>query len=411
MINNNTQQNNSVNIGTKSESTIYLKKSELPKNVSSFRNDAGYISASTLENWLKMHSYLSKSEITALINKSNLVVIDSINNQYDEDAINRLNTDVVSIKGEIVAIKERLNDVESGYISIDKEDDFATQTQINTITNNITNITNSINQITSDTSSFAKKSEIPTKVSQLTNDAGYLTKQQDLSQYAKKSELKDYAKKSDVNNNFASKTWVNEQGFLKTVDTPDLSGYAKKTDLKDYAKTSSLSSYVKKSDVKDYVTKDWVESQGYLKDSPDMSGLATKNWVEGQKYAKKSELGQYAKSYELSQYAKRDTVYTKDQINATFPTKTEVSNTYITKDEVRKGYLRLEDYRGLKDATVINDTYKYKTLEDIEVNLNHLMSGFYIVDGQDVVIVKDHKIINIFKDGMPSTSVEWEWED
>ena len=53
MINKNTQQNNSVNIGTISESTIYLKKSELPKNVSSFKNDVGYMSKSDHNTCLK----------------------------------------------------------------------------------------------------------------------------------------------------------------------------------------------------------------------------------------------------------------------------------------------------------------------------------------------------------------------
>jgi hypothetical protein len=38
-------------------------------------------------------------------------------------------------------------------------------------------------------SSYAKKSEIPSKTSELTNDSGFLTQHQDLSSYAKKSDL------------------------------------------------------------------------------------------------------------------------------------------------------------------------------------------------------------------------------
>jgi hypothetical protein len=49
---------------------------------------------------------------------------------------------------------------------------------------------------------YAKKSEIPTKVSQLNNDSGYLTEHQSLVDYAKKTEvletLAEYAKKSEV---------------------------------------------------------------------------------------------------------------------------------------------------------------------------------------------------------------------
>ena len=53
MINNNQEKNTNISTGTKSESNIYLKKSELPKNVSSFKNDAKYISESALTVWLK----------------------------------------------------------------------------------------------------------------------------------------------------------------------------------------------------------------------------------------------------------------------------------------------------------------------------------------------------------------------
>ena len=44
---------------------------------------------------------------------------------------------------------------------------------------------------TVDLANYAKKSEIPTKVSQLSNDKGYLTSHQSLADYAKKSETVD----------------------------------------------------------------------------------------------------------------------------------------------------------------------------------------------------------------------------
>lgn len=46
--------------------------------------------------------------------------------------------------------------------------------------------------------SLAEKSEIPTKVSQLTNDNGYLTQHQDLSAYAKTADLGSLATKDTV---------------------------------------------------------------------------------------------------------------------------------------------------------------------------------------------------------------------
>ena len=53
-----------------------------------------------------------------------------------------------------------------------------------------------------DLSEYAKKSEIPTKVSAFENDAGYLTEHQDLSEYAKKTELPtEYVKSAAVQGN------------------------------------------------------------------------------------------------------------------------------------------------------------------------------------------------------------------
>ena len=311
MINNNTSKNTNVNTGTKIETNIYLKKSELPKNVSSFKNDVGYISESALNAWMKEHSYLSKNEINALISKANLVVVDKINKTYDDDALALLTRKVNELAGEVLKIKDKL----TGFISIDKEDSFATKSDLSGVNNKITNISTKlgsintqISQINTTASQKADKSEIPTKVSQLENDVPYLT-QQSLNGYVKESKLANV--------------------------------------LKDYIRKSS--------------------------------------------------------------------VYDKSQINDAFPTKKAVSDTYITKDEVRKGYLRIEDYRGLKDATVINDSYKNETVDEFKSHINNLMSGFYIVNQKDVIIVKKRpdgtcEIVNIFKDGVSQVDTTIYWE-
>ena len=311
MINNNTSKNTNVNTGTKIETNIYLKKSELPKNVSSFKNDVGYISESALNAWMKEHSYLSKNEINALISKANLVVVDKINKSYDDDALALLTRKVNELAGEVLKIKDKL----TGFISIDKEDSFATKSDLSGVNNKITNISTKlgsintqISQINTTASQKADKSEIPTKVSQLENDVPYLT-QQSLNGYVKESKLANV--------------------------------------LKDYIRKSS--------------------------------------------------------------------VYDKSQINDAFPTKKAVSDTYITKDEVRKGYLRIEDYRGLKDATVINDSYKNETVDEFKSHINNLMSGFYIVNQKDVIIVKKRpdgtcEIVNIFKDGVSQVDTTIYWE-
>lgn len=79
-----------------------------------------------------------------------------------------------------------------------------------------------------DLSAYAKKTEVPTKTSQLTNDSGFLTQHQDLSSYAKKSEVP--TKTSQL---------TNDSGFL--TQHQSLSGYAKTSDH--YTKTESDNKY------------------------------------------------------------------------------------------------------------------------------------------------------------------------
>lgn len=337
MVNNNTQKT-TVTVGTVSESNIYLKKSELPKNLSSFKNDVGYISSSSLALWMKEHSYLSKSEINALISDSNLVVIDSINKQYDEDALRILDAKVNDMAGEIVAIKDKLREIDGNYIISDKEDTFATKGDIRIINTKIQNITTEISNI--DLSNLATKAEIPvipeipSKVSQLENDKGYLTQHQSLAGYAKKSELPDTSKfitKDDIpsTEGLATQTWVKNQGYLK--DHQSLKNYVKKSELPDTS---------------DFVTKDelpvvptglasqqWVKDQGYLKDHqslknyakkselpdtsqfitkddiPSVEGLASKEWVKGQGYLTDHQsLKNYATKSEIKDLASKEWV-------------------------------------------------------------------------------------------------------
>ena len=374
---------------------------------------------------MKEHSYLSKNEINALISKANLVVVDKINKTYDDDALALLTEKVNDLAGEVTAIKDKL----TGFISIDKEYSVATKSDLSGVNSKITNINTKlgnintqISQINTTSSQKADKSEIPTKVSQLENDVPYLT-QQNLNGFVKESKLtstlKDYAKKSSLpDGTIATQEWIDSQHFL--TEGQDLSNFVQKQDLNSYVKNSALNdklaTVAKKSDITGMATQKWVNEQGFLKsESQDLSGFATKSWVEGKNYVTPSQLGQYAKKSDLSQYAKKTDVYTKDQINSTFPTKKEVSDTYITKDEVRKGYLRIEDYRGLKDATVINDSYKDETVDEFKSHINNLMSGFYIVNQTDVIIVKKRpdgtcEIVSMFKDGIPQidTTIYWE---
>ena len=459
MINTNIDKPTQKSTATISESNIYLKKSELPQNVSSFKNDVGYISSSALGTWLKEHAYISKTEIMSLINKANLVVVDTVNKSADSEAINRLNQEIKGIKGEIGAIKDILENINSTYVSTERIKSLATKTDISNLSDEIDTISTSLSNIdlsniatkdeipildgyakedwvrrqgyitSSALSGYVKKSDIPTLKEYATkdwvNEQGFLTEVQDLSDLVKKTELKDYVKTTYLNN-YAKKSDL-PTDYVKESDLSDyvkasaisstLNDYAKKSSLSEYVKTSTfnnkLNSLVTKADINGYATQEWVNEQGFLTESQDLSGFATK--TELKDYVKTTSL-----SNTLNNYTKKNTVYTKNESDFKFLSKIDASDIYLTKTSadvqfaskqmVEREYLKIEDYRGLKDATVINDEYKDKSLKDLKGDLNGLMNGFYIVNHDDIVVVKDHNVVNLFQDGTPHAVIEWKEE-
>ena len=409
MINTNIDKPTQKSTATISESSIYLKKSELPQNVSSFKNDVGYISSSALGTWLKEHAYISKTEITSLINKANLVVIDTVNKSTDREAINRLNQEIKGIKGEIGAIKDILENINSTYVSTERIKSLATKTDIANLSDEIDEISTSLSNI--DLSNIATKDEIPLLDGYAKEDwvrrQGYLKTHQSLVGYAKKSDLPtDYVKESDLS----------EYVKVSAISSA-LNDYAKKSSLSEYVKTSTfnnkLNSLVTKADVNGYATQEWVNEQGFLTESQDLSEFATKTDLKD--YVKITSLNNT-----LNGYAKKNSVYTQNESDLKFLSKIDASDIYLTKTSaddqfaskqmVEREYLRIEDYRGLKDATVINDEYKDKSLKDLKGDLNGLINGFYIVNNDDIVVVKDHNVVNLFQYGTPHAVIEWKEE-
>ena len=405
MINTNTDKPTQKPTATISESSIYLKKSELPQNVSSFKNDAGYISSSALSTWLKEHAYISKTEITSLINKANLVVVDTVNKSADSKAINRLDL----IEKEIAEIKTILENINKTYVSTERIKSLATKTDIANLSDEIDTISTNLSNI--DLSSIATKDEIPILDGYAKEDwvrrQGYLKTHQSLVGYAKKSDLPtDYIKESDLSE------------YVKVSEiSSTLNDYAKKSSLSEYVKTatfnSKLNSLAKKSDIEGYATQKWVNEQGFLTKNQDLSEFATKTDLKD--YVKIKSLNNT-----LNGYVKKNSVYTQNESDSKFLSKIDASDIYLTqtfadvkfasKEMVESEYLRIEDYRGLKSTIVINDDYKEKSLEVLKGDLNKLINGFYIVNHTDVVIVKDHDVANIFKDGTPQTVIKWKEE-
>lgn len=135
-----------------------------------------------------------------------------------------------------------------------------------------------------DLNTKADKSAIPTKVSQLTNDKGYLTSHQDISEKADKTYVDtELAKKSNTSHTHS----YNDLTDKPTI--PSTSNLATKTELKNGlgtkadkssipTKTSQLtndSGYIT-SVPSEYVTENELNAKGYLTEHQDISNLATK---------------------------------------------------------------------------------------------------------------------------------------
>lgn len=163
---------------------------------------------------------------------------------------------------------------------------------------------------------YALKSElpsVPTKVSELENDLGFLTEHQDLSDYALKSDIPDtseFAKVNDLQNYVALGTFDAAVNRLESADAA-LAGLvgskADKTALEAYAlKTElpNLEDYAKEQYVVDYV----AEAIANAKLEGDSSN------IDLSIYAKKSDLGNYPGFDTVIDYVNAATNATRVQI-------------------------------------------------------------------------------------------------
>ena len=433
---NNTTNKPTVTVAKVSESNIYVKQSDLDKmTLGSFKNDVGFISSSALSTWMREHSYLSRNEITALINKANLVVIDSINKEYDDDAISRLNEDVSDMKGEIVAIKDKLRDIDGDYIKADTEQSLAKKADIRSINSKIENINNQITNIgnTINSFDFAEKDDIPTKVSQLQNDSNYLTEHQSLNGLARTSELKKFATKDELNNleipsieGLASENWVKDfvnsknfltkhqslSGLARVSQIPDISGLAEKSEIptkvsqlendKGYLdKHQSLAGYAKTSDLKGLATekfvKDYVDHAVNDAEELDLS-IYAKNVDLSKLSSTVSSLSKSLKGYakssdipDVSKFVKKDELPTTD-ISGLAPKDWVESQGYL-KSQSLKGYVKESAIKDMATKSWVESALADIINESGDIDL----SGFAKIEDIPTDYITPSVLTNILK--------------
>ena len=194
---------------------------------------------------------------------------------------------------------------------------------------------------------YAKSETVPTKVSDLENDANYITLND-----VPATDLTDYAKSADV-----SATYVTKEEFEDYVlsggqaDAIDLSVYAKSADVN--AALAELEGKIPaEQDLTNYATKEEVNALNI----PSVEGLASETYVNEKVAAieipvvptKVSDFENDAKYITLSEVPATDLTkyYTKTDIDGKFAD-------YATKDEVDA--LNIPSVEGLASETYVNE--------------------------------------------------------
>lgn len=156
-----------------------------------------------------------------------------------------------------------------------------------------------INEKLGEIEHLAKKSEVPSKLSQLTNDSGFATEnyvnsaienidipEVDLSGYALKSEIPtNYL--TDIPTEYITESELNAKGYLTQHQSLEglateqyvTEGLAAKQPVGDYALKSEIPTDYLKSVPAEYVTEYELNSKGYLTTNQALEDFATQEYV------------------------------------------------------------------------------------------------------------------------------------
>ena len=288
-------------LATKGELNDYIKKGELPDFLTDSDLD-GYVKVEDLTDYVKTEDIAdlaSKSDLDGYVKVEDLVdflTSSDLDGYATKSYVDKKITDIIggapetldTLKeiaealednatmtqvAEAISTKANTADVytktevdekidalptEGSFPEIDGSEEKEFTPGLATVEGVIDYVADSISQAAPDLTPYAKKEElptVPTNVSEFTNDAGYLTEHQDLSDYAKNVDLIDFLTASDLDDYV--KTEVLE-GYLTPEDIADL---AAKSDLDGYVKVEDAIEFLTASDLEPYATKSYVDKK------------------------------------------------------------------------------------------------------------------------------------------------------
>ncbi len=239
---------------------------------------------------------------------------------------------------------------DSGYLTSHQSlSAYSTTSQMNTAISNAT-------------SGLAKTTAIPTKVSQLTNDKGYLTEHQSLSAYSTTAQMNTaisnatsgLAKTSDIPTKVSQLD--NDKGYL--TEHQSLTEYAKKTDIP--TSTSSLTNN------SGYITIADVEAKGYLTEHQSLDGYAKTSDIPTKVSQLTNDSGYLTEHQSLSAYSTTEEVDGKISTATSGLAKTSdipVNTSDLTNDS---GYITIADVEAKGYLTEHQSLSGYATEEWVE---------------------------------------------
>ena len=227
----------------------YAKKTDIPSKTSQLTNDSDFVTKTDLNTKLDataytavdLSSYAKKSDIPTVPSKTSQLTNDSgyitgvdLSN-YDtvEDVDSKLSTklDATAYTSPDLSSYAKKTDIPSKTSQLTNDSDFVTKTDLNTKLD-------ATAYTASDLSEYAKKTDIPNKTSQLTNDSGYInqdTLQETVKHYVTTDTLQKHvndfdsklsAKQDKVNNIVVGKTVSYTLQSVSESEWENLSGSA-----------------------------------------------------------------------------------------------------------------------------------------------------------------------------------------
>ena len=296
--------------------SAYAKIADLPivpTKVSDLENDANYATKEELSQ-IDLSEYAKTADlpvvptkVSDLTNDAEYITNDALANYATKEELSQIDLSEYAKQSDIPTVPTKVSDLEN-------DANYATKEELSQI----------------DLTGYAKTTDLPTKVSDLTNDAEYITNdalanyatkeelsQIDLSEYAKQSDIPTVPTKvSDLENdaNYATKEELSQidlTGYAKTTDIPTKVGdlendanYATKEelaqiDLSAYAKTTDLPTKVSElTNDSEYITSEALANYATKEELPTVPTKVSE--LENDKsYLVADDLADYAKTADI----------------------------------------------------------------------------------------------------------------